>query len=133
MYATNGVSATLRDFCCAEAAFMWRNGLLSPRVETDFSAGPEGFWVTFLKGFRVRREFMRFPRDQVLYECPFCAASWVLALGYRDHLHGTEGNLVLTALPKGRMRDPHYRMPRSLFVRALAATKRRCRHWPPQD
>lgn len=94
MYSERDIRETLRDFCCPEAGFMWENGLLAPRVETDFTAGTGAFWVTFLKGFRVRRTFLFSKRDEVLYECPFCRASWVQALGYRDHAHGTEGRVV---------------------------------------
>lgn len=131
MYSAADIRQSLHDFCCEEADFMWRNALLAPRVETEFSAGPEGLWMTFLKGFRVRRTFMWFSRDLTLYECPFCRASWVHPLGYRDHLHGIEGGVVFASLPRGRIGT--HRLPRSLFLQALADTKRRCKHWPPQD
>lgn len=110
---------------------MWENRLLAPRVETDFTSGAGAFWVTFLKGFRVRRTFMFFRRDEVLFQCPFCQTEWVFVLGYRDHAHGTEGRAILTALPRGRVKQ--HRLPRSLFLQALADTKRRSKGWPPDE
>lgn len=131
MYSERDIRESLRDFCCAESGFMWQHSLLAPRVETAFTAGPGAFWMTFLKGFRVRRAFMFFRRDEVLYECPFCRACWVLPLGYRDHALGAEGRSLLTAIGGGAIKES--RLPRSLFLRALADTKRRCAHWPPED
>lgn len=133
MYSETEIRESLLAFCCSAAAFMWEHRLLAPRVETDLTAGTGALWMTFLKGFRVRRTFMLLSRDQVLYECPFCRASWVLALGYRDHQHGTEARIVFSRVPQGPYERVRRSMPRSLLLQALAETKRRCKHWPPED
>ena len=122
----------LKNLCCDPLDFMWKNSLLSPR-DTWFNGESDDavkFWMRFVMGFRVRRDFMFFKRDQIIYECPFCNRELVYPIGFESGGDAHMSNAT-TGIAIG---VPRFKVPRARLEGYLADTKKRCHGvWPPKD
>ncbi|SDH96582.1 hypothetical protein SAMN05421742_1372 [Roseospirillum parvum] len=112
---------------------MWDNHLLAPRVDWS-SSSDQSLIMGFLLGFRVRRAFFCFRRDQMLYECPFCRCVFVRPLAYRDLDRRAYGAFWLESLPSHEGLERTTQIPRHVLEEALSETKKRnTAGWPPKD
>lgn len=124
----------LKKLCCEHLQFMWDNHLLERRKTVEFFRTSDGceIMVPITKGFRVRRSFFFFPRDRILYNCPFCNKELIFVdgviipeLNFRFY-----SNIVKIG---GVFKPRYLEIPMSDLKEALFVTKRRCKHWPPKD
>ena len=120
--------------CCKHLQFMWDNHLLERREEHEIHRPESEFEIVvgITKGFRVRRSFMFFQRDRILYRCPYCGKELIfldelfipkLAIRFKVELKkmSVTSERPLSGIPMSKMKE------------ALFTTKRRSKHWPPKD
>ena len=120
--------------CCKHLQFLWDNHLIERREDSETHRPESGFEVIvgITKGFRVRRSFMFLQRDQILYRCPYCGKELIffdelfipkLAMRFKINLQVMK--VTTERLP--------FTIPISKMKEALFTTKRRSKHWPPED
>ncbi len=131
--ASVDVASSLRNMCCPSLQFMWDNHILTPRTEWTSSSDHSLSMGVFV-GFKVRRGFFYWRRDDALYECPFCKYVFARPIAYRDFNRRAAGSVILESLPRLPDSLLPMQIPKQHLEDELAATKKRCvAGWPPKD
>lgn len=123
-----------KEMCCKHLQFMWDNHLLEERSASDYfrTQDAEEIFISYVKGYRVRRSFFFFKRDTIFYHCPFCNVELISSSGVFIPRINYRFKSEMIKIGSSSYKSP-FQIPMSALKEALFVTKKRCKKWPPED